>query len=329
MSLTRSRCFHSGEPSEPLDDGQRLLVAEFNTMLKDGSLALRTTACLCGATEDYVTIASFDRYGLAQPTVICRRCGLMQSQPSLDGEAYARFYSSDLYRKLYNPSLMKIDRAAFDERVAHAAYRHRFIMDGYDGTIDKVLEIGCGGGWNLWPWHQAGKTVLGYDYGPTLVGFGRSLGMDLREGSIADVTDRAFDLIILSHVLEHFLDPVEEMKRIAALLAPGGQIYIEVPNADTFCLGHLQNAHTYYFTAPTLQHYLARAGLHCDAVVPAGPHIAGLFRLEKSDRDVDLSSEFLRISRLVRERDRREKVKELLDRFGILSLARILRGNRK
>lgn len=41
-----------------------------------------------------------------------------------------------------------------------------------------------------------------------------------------------FDLISLIHVVEHFYDIVEELRRIRKLLKPGGTLIIETPNAD-------------------------------------------------------------------------------------------------
>jgi SAM-dependent methyltransferase len=43
-------------------------------------------------------------------------------------------------------------------------------------------------------------------------------------------TERLFDLIILDNVLEHLPDQQGSLKRIAALLAPGGVLYLLVPN---------------------------------------------------------------------------------------------------
>lgn len=45
-------------------------------------------------------------------------------------------------------------------------------------------------------------------------------------------TDRRFDTIIFSHVLEHVADPVAALRRLGELLAPGGRLYVIVPNAE-------------------------------------------------------------------------------------------------
>jgi 2-polyprenyl-3-methyl-5-hydroxy-6-metoxy-1,4-benzoquinol methylase len=45
-------------------------------------------------------------------------------------------------------------------------------------------------------------------------------------------TDRRFDTIVFSHVLEHVADPVAALRRLGELLAPDGRLYVVVPNAE-------------------------------------------------------------------------------------------------
>jgi 2-polyprenyl-3-methyl-5-hydroxy-6-metoxy-1,4-benzoquinol methylase len=42
--------------------------------------------------------------------------------------------------------------------------------------------------------------------------------------------EKKFDFIIMSHVLEHFIDPDKAIKNVIKLLAPDGIVYIEVPD---------------------------------------------------------------------------------------------------
>lgn len=305
-----------------MSGSQLALVRKFNAEIAAGAIAREEAPCLCGERR-FALLAAYDRYRIDQPTVICESCGLIQSMPRLTADETARFYASDLYRALYNPDLLAIDRARLEELVLKCTHRHAYVAaERGERRLDRVLEIGCGGGWNLYPFRAPGRTLLGYDLSPTLVSFGRTVGLDLRVGGLDDISEVGFDLIILSHVVEHFLDPVAELRKAARLLAPDGVLYIEVPNMEGFCVGALQNAHAYYFTPATLAHYAALAGLASASIERIGPHMRGLFRPSASAVRPDLGRELVAMVRIVRAYERREAAKGLLAKVGVLGLAR-------
>jgi SAM-dependent methyltransferase len=47
---------------------------------------------------------------------------------------------------------------------------------------------------------------------------------------IEDVPIQTFDIITMSHVLEHFIDPITQLEKMYEHLNPGGRIIVEVPN---------------------------------------------------------------------------------------------------
>ncbi len=55
--------------------------------------------CVCGG-RDFEPLSEKDRYGLYMPVVICRDCGLIQTNPRMTQESYNQFYELE-YRKLY------------------------------------------------------------------------------------------------------------------------------------------------------------------------------------------------------------------------------------
>jgi SAM-dependent methyltransferase len=156
---------------------------------------------------------------------------------------------------------------------------------------------------------------------------GRKLGLDLRQGGVETLAGETFDVIVLSHVVEHFRDPVAEVGRAAALLNPGGALYIEVPDIGglAFCLGALQLPHLYYFTPATLSHYLAPLGLKPVATgAIAGVSFHSVFVRDPNPPQVSLAGEYRRMQRTIRRFERREALKGRLRGLGLLSIARSL-----
>jgi 2-polyprenyl-3-methyl-5-hydroxy-6-metoxy-1,4-benzoquinol methylase len=68
-----------------------------------------------------------------------------------------------------------------------------------------------------------------------------------------------FDMIILSHVLEHFHDPVAALRLIADRMNSDSLLFVEVPNF----YGHpsVSYAHAFCFTEKSLRNTLLAAGL--------------------------------------------------------------------
>jgi len=308
--------------TENLNGDQRLLIDRHNSRILSGEILLEEVSCLC-QSEQFALLAQYDRYRIRLQTVICRACGLIQSNPRMTEEENNAFYTSDTYRALYDPQIINLSSQDFDFYVAKSSYRHEFVQESLPKVnFNNVLELGCGGGWNLWQYKEKGAKIIGYDLSPTLTKFGQGLGLDLRQGSLEDIDEKGFDLIIASHVIEHFLNPIKSVRQLVSKLSDQGYMYIEVPNADYFCLGGLQNAHTYYFTPRTLAAYMSDAGLIMVSGREFGSHFAGLFQKSNMSPRALVSDEYQRMRKVIYRYEQRERSKRLLGRLGLLSFLR-------
>jgi 2-polyprenyl-3-methyl-5-hydroxy-6-metoxy-1,4-benzoquinol methylase len=261
-----------------LSDFQKSAVKKFNQRIHDGLISFQRKTCLCNA-NDFDTIFKYDRYGLWHPVVICKNCGLIQSNPQLSDEEYNRFYSSDDYRILYEgENYLEISKSRYKES------NHIFDMlfpVMKELNLNTILEFGCGGGWNLYPFYKNGYAVTGYDYSFNLIKLGRSYGLNLRQGSFAEInsTSDKYDVIILNHVIEHFTDFFNNMASILQHLNTKGILYVGVPNIDNFRKGQFQNVHIYYFSPRTFNYYMKICGLE---VLKFGPsekiHMYGILK---------------------------------------------------
>jgi len=165
----------------------------------------------------------------------CDGCGhgFMNPQPSWDELA-------PYYPATYQPYETSHAQEAADELVIAEArrtgeFRHVPIKPG-----DRVLDVGCGGGYFVRVANKLGAVARGVE--PSQVGAerARAEGLDVFHGTLEDFAGRSpgdrFDIITANHVVEHVPEPVVTLSAMKGLLAPGGFIWISVPNAAcTFC----------------------------------------------------------------------------------------------
>lgn len=233
------------------------------------------------------------------------------------------FYGSDFYGNLYGRIEGKATKKfILAESERRPKSRFEFIQQNVEyEKVKSVLEIGCAGGWSLYPFFMDGRKVVGYDYGPALVEAGKKLGMDLRVGKIDDDKNNTdtYDLILMNHVYEHLIHPVEFMKFLQKYLAPGGHIFIEIPDMKELQIGGLVNAHAYYFTKDTFLHYLGVAGFAPIAYQndkKALSSQAGIFkRAPENFTPVSLSSEYERMKKIIIADDKKLLRRQSLKRF--------------
>jgi hypothetical protein len=152
---------------------QKESIHKINQMVEKGDLSFQEIDCLCGHSEN-VNISKKDPYGLQQCVVVCKKCGLVMSNPHLTDKSYQHFYSTDIYRMIYEFG----DFLEIAEDKLNSGYG-KFIFDDLSPLLRerenvKILEYGCGGGWNLIHFSKAGYKVVGYDYSPKLTQIGRN-----------------------------------------------------------------------------------------------------------------------------------------------------------
>lgn len=149
--------------------------------------------------------------------VQCRGCGLVYLANPPPPESLYREYYAPI--RTQDPVLTRINarRVALLRRIRPAG---------------RLLDVGCGTGAFLSAAKEAGYDVMGIDIAERALGICRERGLTVRSGTLAGETGRAalYDIVTLWHVLEHFLDPYQELRRVNRLLQPGGLCLIEVPN---------------------------------------------------------------------------------------------------
>ena len=98
----------------------------------------------------------------------------------------------------------------------------------------RLLDVGCSSGLFLEAAAAQGLNAVGLEPDPTIVRRCRDAGKSVREGLFPDAIDPAerFDIITFNDVLEHIPGPRTIVRACHGLLAEGGLLMINSPNAD-------------------------------------------------------------------------------------------------
>lgn len=261
----------AGAPPVPLTPTQA--SARDAILERDRPEDYETIACPCGSSAGDRLLAEVDRHGLPSQNVICLGCGLVRLSPRWRESRYRGFYHSE-YRALYNRSV--VPKGSYAREVAAnpaTAERGAWIVGEAQrygvGAAARIVEIGAGAGWNLASL-PPGWSRIGYDVDQEFLEIGKAtFGLDLRYGFVEEALGEvaAADVVLLSHVVEHFSNPGAILKRLGESLPRQALLLIEVPgifrihrtNLDV--RSYLQNAHTFTFCAATLADECRRAGL--------------------------------------------------------------------
>lgn len=157
-------------------------------------------------------------------------CGMIYAKDYFSPDRAREFYANGDYRLLTNAGNSRgISPSVLKSEAEHAT---PLIMEIY-ARLDKigsVLDIGCSSGELL------DQLRLFYDCRPAGLEWNtRMADYCVNERDIPCYADfdqlggAQYDLIVLSHVLEHTLEPIDLLASMKAHLAPGGLALIQVP----------------------------------------------------------------------------------------------------
>lgn len=217
---------------------------------------------LCDAS-DVEVIGDRDRDGHPLRTTICRRCGLVWSNPRPGEDEVRKYYSTEYrldYKGQATPSLRQVARSA---RGAVNRYRS---LSPYLREGARILDAGAGGGEVVYVLRQLGFDASGLEPDERYARHAREvLGVPVATGFVQDAEFPAghFDVVTMYHALEHVEDPLAILTRLRGWTAEGGVLLIEVPNVEATCMSPSRRfhfAHFYNFNRQTLEGLGRRAG---------------------------------------------------------------------
>jgi SAM-dependent methyltransferase len=207
-------------------------------------------------------VASVDTvWDIPCPVGFCAEC---------EGYFLLRTPSDEDVSRYYAKTYHSYSRAAFLAKRLFRWFRsrsqHQFIQHHCRTPMTSLLEVGAADGLLLSLFQQAAVRV-GIELNDRMREYGRRKHhLELVARDFANIEgERQFDLIIMSHTIEHFLDVNMAVAKAHALLKPGGFFFIEVPNSPKPAVdsvdqikAYLQTPHIVNFTVESLRRLVER-----------------------------------------------------------------------
>lgn len=164
--------------------------------------------------------------------VVCKDCGLVYADNIPSQAEFNNYYAAmSKYEFSYKDGIVA------GNYIDHFTKIVKFLIPYIKDNNAKVLDIGCSTGALLSVFKLNGyPNLLGIDPSPSCVKTVRELyDIEATVNNISNFnTNKKFDLIILSAVLEHLVDFGSSMQKIRSLLNNQGLLFIEVPDAERF-----------------------------------------------------------------------------------------------
>jgi 2-polyprenyl-3-methyl-5-hydroxy-6-metoxy-1,4-benzoquinol methylase len=174
--------------------------------------------------------------------VICRNCGLIFQNPLFTDEELERIYSLECGMQASYGSPHPTEKFLKDKKV-RASIQIKWIESNMDLNGNKLcngrwgpkkaLEVGCSAGLLLAELKRRGWEVEGIEPAKNFADYARDnfdIKVYLQPFEHVKLQDARYELIIISHLLEHLSDPISCLYKLSHYLNPKGYLFIEIPN---------------------------------------------------------------------------------------------------
>jgi SAM-dependent methyltransferase len=210
----------------------------------------------------------------------CELCGLGSLSPLPQPDEIAALYDFPDY---YTHRGSKVaSRGSIPERLlsklAHAADKSEpFDVATIAQSLKphaRICDLGCGHATYLRKFSELGFEVIGVDPDPAAREQAAKAGVMVLDGTAEKLPELhgQFDLVILSHSLEHCRNPKLALENARSILSDNGLCYVEVPNCAsehfqtfTICSGMFDAPrHLHFFTPDCLAELAERSGFQVE-----------------------------------------------------------------
>lgn len=230
---------------------------------------LITTCSICGESVetkfclDFEDLLGYGEKKYQQKVGICRKCGFIFTQNP--------FSPAQLENRYKNMSKFEYDASNYilDNDYKRQSLRQKhFLEENIDfQTVNSILEVGASSGYNLSLYKDQFERVYGIEPSSLNCRLSKQIyGVELFNGMFDEYLNTGrndtFDVIFLSMVLEHIVDPASFIRSLDKMC--NNYMFIEVPTLDLRHreepMGIFAEEHVNLFTLDSLNQMMIRAG---------------------------------------------------------------------
>ncbi|MBS1647553.1 MAG: class I SAM-dependent methyltransferase [Bacteroidetes bacterium] len=229
-----------------------------------------TTNCLICESKEYFLYTKRGQFGIETNVGICKDCGFSFLNPRWTKKRYHHFYSQE-YDTYYRPQVLASNH--LDSKYSTV----KTIIDRTPGWFDlkkphiSILDIGAGMGDSLIYLKEKINSQAQY----YAIESSQHCIENIKRNGINVITNdvdgdwqihnkEKFDFIVMRHVLEHFLNPADVLKKVREVLKPNGVLYIAVPNSKKpmkpLLAYYFRVVHVSYFSVISLKNLFSITG---------------------------------------------------------------------
>ena len=208
----------------------------------------------------------------------CSNCTLRFTQNVPGSEEIGKYYQSENYISHSDTTKGFINNLYHKVRKRTLVQKRKLIIKTTGKSAGNILDLGCGTGAFLAAMQEANWQCSGVEPDKNArKKAGELYGLQVKEaGEFYNFPPKNFDAITLWHVLEHVHQLHSYIHQLRNLLAPGGKIFIAVPNytsGDEKIYNECWAAydvprHLYHFSPKSMEELLKPHGLKIEKMKP-------------------------------------------------------------
>ena len=219
--------------------------------------------------------------------VLCNACGMVFADPIPSDSALAEFNAS-YFSCAHGGKPQSRTATAFFSGIARLriAYIEAYLAI-HQITVSQVLELGPGPGFFARNWLERHPSSIynAIETDSSCHASLKEIGVHLVGRSENQAKEEPFDLIVMSHVLEHVSHPMQFISVATQNLRKGGVLFIEVPCQD-WQHKRIDEPHLLFFDKEPMKRLLGNQGFEEIKLSYHGQKIANLRKASKVDSTI-------------------------------------------